>query len=898
MNKYSVNKKIISLILSLAMVAGTLFVTASDRLLADDAKAEITVGFSKVDVDNSWYLTADDPAKITGQYYKGVVTVDGKDILVPIEKAGDGSLVIWSNFFDMIEKPNSWPTSELKISKGTVLTQIDPNKNGNWTDIVEDGQTFIFANDLVVKCLAGVWKVPSADADTVEIGMDFKLVDTDNSWYFKADGLDKVTGQYYTGTVTIDGEATVVPFNRTEDGFVIWTDLFDVIAERGATAPKKTLEIAEGMILTQIDPNATGWKTPVEGGQTLKMVKALSCKNTSKGWADANDMEKEPVYTSLGFDMVEVDNSWYLTADSLEQIKGQYFKVNILIDGEDHIVPIERQGNKLVIWADFFTTIDPTSAIPTKTLQIPAGTILYQTNPNVSGWNTFVDKGETIITTNALTVKKENIGWTTGKGVETTVVKFGNSIGIYNAGTENECFSLYIGGPDTLKNANITLKGNVKADGKERECVIWFPGNGEMFFYTDGAKKSIIVDKNTEFVSVDKKTVVRFNKTYVLDMQEGIAYEPGKKPTEKKAQSLGLKYNRLVGTSFMFSWSMANKKTPEAGWYKTEAVVDGTAKTVLIEYTAFDDAFFIYTNCFNEYPVEGDAGYPKKTLQLKKGTKLTPITVGTWAYDITGQPYTLSSDLSVTKNGEVWMDSAYLKRIEKMEPLKVKIVFKQIMNAAAVFEVVTEDGKSIDSTYGDWTTARGMIKRGVQNDDTKKYTYSSEYAAYSITGTTFYVDNLRLNELEGLQIDKGTILYPDADCQSECPIQITNQVRIVRDKEDEWTVDRSFTTEMNVEAPVVNEEEQTSEEEVVVTVTDQTDASMGDRAKNYQSGNVVYHTGNDDEPEVIMISTEDTDHSGTFTLLRTEILLAIGGVLVLLAAGAFAIVRKKHKKKA
>lgn len=897
MNKYSINRKIISLILSLAMVAGTLFVTASDRLLADDAKPEITVGFDDVDTGNSWYLKTEDSAKITGTYYKGIVTVDGKNITIPIEKQGN-KLVIWSTFFDMIEKPNSWPDSEFKISKGTVFTQIDPNKYGNWIDIVEGGQTLVIANDLVVQNLAGAWVVPSTGTDTVEIGMSFKLVDTADSWYLKADGLDKVTGQYYMGTVTIDGQETVVPFNRTEDGFVIWSTLFDVIAERGATAPKETLEIAEGMTLTQIDPDVTGWKTPVEGGQTLKTVKALTCKNTSKGWADVNDMDKEPVYTTLGFDMVEVDDSWYLTTGGLEQIKGQYFKATILIDGEDHIIPIERQGNKLVIWADFFTTIDPTSAIPQKTLQIPAGTVFYQTNPTVTGWNTFIDKGETIITTNVLTVKKENIGWTTGKGVETTVVKFGDSIGLYNVGTENECFSLYIGGPNTLKNADITLKGNVKADGKERECVIWFPGNGEMFFYTDGAKKSIVVDKNTDFVSIDKKTVVRFNKTYLLDMQEGIAYEPGKKPTEKKAQALGLKYNRLVGTSFMFSWSMANKKIPKAGWYKTEAVVDGVTKTVLIEYTTFDDAFFIYTNCFNETPVEGDAGYPRKTLQLKKGTKLTPITVGTWAYDITGQPYTLSSDLSVTKNGEAWMDSAYLKRIEKMEPLKVKIVFKQIMNAAAVFEVVTEDGKSIDSTYGDWTTARGMLKRGVQNDDTKKYTYSGEYAAYSITGTTFYVDNLRLNELEGLQIDKGTILYPDADCKSERPIKITNQVRIVRDKEDEWTVDTSFTTEMNVQATVVNEEEQSAEEETVVVATDKTDASMGDKTKNYRSGNIVYHTGNADEEATIVISTDDTDHSGTFTLLKTEILLAIGGIFLVLAAGVFVIVRKKNKKKA
>lgn len=358
----------------------------------------------------------------------------------------------------------------------------------------------------------------------------------------------------------------------------------------------------------------------------------------------------------------------------------------------------------------------------------------------------------------------------------------------------------------------------------------------------------------------------------------------------------------------MFSWKMSGNKQPVDSWFRTEAIIDGKTKTVLMEFTSRDNAFFIYPNCFNDIPVEKDEGYPVKTFKMKKGTKLTPVILGTWGADVLGQPYILDNDIDVTKNGDIWMSTSYMEKIKEVKPLEVKIVFKQILNSAAVFEVVTPDGKRIDATYGDWTQARGMIQRGVQNEKTKKYSYTSEYAAYSITGDTFYIDGLRLNELEGLQIDKNTVLYPDSVCKSDTPIKILNQVRIVRDKNDEWVVDTKFTTGLSkeeLENTSVEGDDQSGNSSSDAEVVEDSSAMSGigavaenedNKKNNYLAKNIVFADAEADNTDSKLNMGYSAANDGES---NTVLWIVIAAVVVVLAAGSgivVALVRRRRKK--
>lgn len=903
MKKTTLKKKCLCLVFALVLVAGLITAPTVIKSNASGQEVEFAIDFNYVDAGDSWHFKVHDISKFTSKYYKGKIKIDGKEIEVPFEKENSG-FVVWSTLFNAINGEGTVPTSCVEVSKDTVLEEIAPLEATGWGTAKEGGQKLKITNDLRVEGISGTWNKVTGEQNVTNIGLTFVTVDDGNSWYFNLDDRNKLTAQFYHATIKVDGKDSKVVFDNQANAFVIWNNLFDEIDHKGITPPESKLEIPEGTIFYEINPNTTGWGTPVEGGQHLKLVNAISRQKKDGDWVSTDDLGKEPVYTAMEFDFVEVDGSWVFKSADVSKFTSKYYKAAVVADGKEMEVPFEKNATGFVVWETLFNAIQPDGKTPTKKLEIPMGTVFYEINPNTTGWKEPVKNGQQIITTNNLTVSKENVGWTEGKGLEPVILDLGKGVGIYNKGTENEVFSIVLDGPDSVKNMNLTIRGTINADGVDREGVILIPGNGEIFIYTMAAKKTIKISKDTDFVSTDKKTVIRFDKNYEIDLVKQIYYEQGKKPSEKKALNVEIAYERLVGESFMFSWKMTGDKKPAAAWYRTEAVIDGKTKSIIMEYTVQDESFFIYPNCFNELPVDGNEGYPVKNFKMKKGTKLTPIILGTWATDTLGQPYILTNDLDVSKNGSVWMSTDYMEKIEKIDPLEVKVVFKQIMNTAAVFEVITPDGKNIDLNYGDWTQARGMILRGVQNDKTKKYTYTSEYAAYSISGNTFYIDGLRLNELEGLQIDKNTILYPDSVCKSDTPIKIMNQVRIIRDENDEWTVDTKFTTALpktdedtdtsNGEqsdhvAGNVSGENITGEPTVLGSVLESEDS----KKNNYLESNIVF--GGEKK------ETADTSTMG-YTLVKnsednTTLWVVLAAAVVVLAGCVVVIVLLRKGKK-
>lgn len=121
----------------------------------------IEVGFKAADDTNGWTFTVDNAGAVAGQYYKGAVTIDGKEGHIVFSKQKSGSeFQVWVNFFD-IYKDATAPKRNLKIAAGTELCEVS---SANWQEMAA-GDTLTISNDLYVKNVAGAWKVSKEEAD-------------------------------------------------------------------------------------------------------------------------------------------------------------------------------------------------------------------------------------------------------------------------------------------------------------------------------------------------------------------------------------------------------------------------------------------------------------------------------------------------------------------------------------------------------------------------------------------------------------------------------------------------------------------------------------------------------------------------------------------------------------
>ena len=677
---------------------------------------------------------------------------------------------------------------------------------------------------------------------------------------------------------------------------------FKVKGEDGADA---TVTLATDATDVEVATPTSQWQD-VSGTFTVESeTHTISLKRQGTGKVFIDDVvikeaeSEEMEQVEISFDKYE--GGWYFTVDDISKIAGGCYRIPVKIDGNtttDIIIeyPQSWYPNGLAVWS--FTNFGGTT--PETSFEIAENAIMTPCDGITGSIDT---SRKAVMVTNQLKVIKKDGVWmesASAENQEETVIAIGECA--FNNG---DVFSAKITNLDAVKatrwySAISTensrtwgqVTGTIEADGEEQTMVVAFPGNGEVFFYLDGANKTLLISKNMKFSSANGKYIIQFTKNYEIDLVNNLVFEQGKRPVEKKAVNLKLGFDRLVNESFMFSYELFNGQRPQAGYYRTEAVIDGKETQVLMEYYPNDDAFFIYPNCFNATPVDGKEGYPAKRFELKKGAVLTPIIVGTWSKNVNGQPYQLSEGVSIVKDGTTWMDVDYFEYIKNAEPLNVKIVFERVKGRAAIMRVVTPDGQSIDSIYGDWTTARGNILRGIMNTATGAYTYENELAAYSITGNTFYIDGLRLNELDGLQIDAGTILYPDSTCKSNIPIKIVNQLRIIRDENDEWQVDKSFTTDYDLvdvnaasNGTQGNSDSSESSDEADKK-NDDTKLSGTDKEDNsYNLSNILFHS---DSKDVLPTSGKTVS-----TYIWVIILIAV----IVPAAGVGLFVFKDRKKK-
>ena len=267
---------------------------------------EMTVGFDYVNVDNTWYLTADS-AEGTNGYYKMTALVDGVEQSINIQRTNAG-FTIWPNQF----QDSVVPVSRFVIPAGTVLTS--------------SSGTITIVNELDVSYVDGVWGIT---VPNVDITLNFGQVTADNgTWQFTSDTVPE--NQYHKLAVTVDGVQCNVIMGQASGLMVIYPDFFF------GNIPANRFEIAAGTVMVPVDNN-NNWNV-ISGGTTLTVTNTVTVENAGGTWVDMSQ------YAGVTFtEVTAADLNVYRTEDQADSQYRSVFAIEAL-----NGIEIGNEG-----WANF-----------------------------------------------------------------------------------------------------------------------------------------------------------------------------------------------------------------------------------------------------------------------------------------------------------------------------------------------------------------------------------------------------------------------------------------------------------------------------------------------------------------------------------------------------------------
>lgn len=182
------------------------------------ASTTIKITGMSTDTANSWYLNLENPATVKGKYYKATILVDGEERILAIEKENDSRMVIWSNFFYVIEAGTSVPQSSIEIPKGTKLYPIDPDKTG-WSTVVA-GDSYVISDSIKAVKYGDTWVTNPQTHDSsatpeyynIDNGLTYQVNVSNNAYEIKK-GSETITDTTLTKVGTYD-------ITRVESGTV------------------------------------------------------------------------------------------------------------------------------------------------------------------------------------------------------------------------------------------------------------------------------------------------------------------------------------------------------------------------------------------------------------------------------------------------------------------------------------------------------------------------------------------------------------------------------------------------------------------------------------------------------------------------------------------------------
>ena len=661
--------------------------------------------------------------------------------------------------------------------------------------VSDNGTAYSFTKDLTVNASTGA---TYADPAVEPLDKTFVFYDAANdNWRFAVEDVSNLTaGQWYTADITVDGATRTVLFEYCEGvGFYIYNHCFGA-TPGSAACPASSVQIAAGTVLTPIStPDASA---VVAGGQTLRIAEAIVIVKDGDNWGAP---DTRPV--------IEID----MTNDDVNA---------------DHPVNYNSNNNRTWIW------VRTNEELPGAAWTVPAGTVTV----NVDGvdyagciaqkLDDADNKGFQIMIKDANCTNASKITIAAGSEyeLEGTVLRFTEDFvleqvsGIW--GKEGTVVPPVVGDLsltyDSMPSGSLYMTFTVDAeytqkyylaavtvDGTVKTLVIeigpdWAPTNA--FIWGLNATTTVAIAEGTLLCECDPNTGTEIaggkrlkltEKVEVINVDGAWMDKDAPPPVPPlDPVDVTLTFENINGNN---DWAFSGEGTlPTVNtWYAAIVQLDGDERTLLFEYDVASGYFYIYHHCFWNVPNDSADLLPVESLVLDEGLVLSALSSPN-AEDVTegGQPLKLTAKVDMQKADGVWADQEAV--IDLSDALEVGITIEQVDGTNILWlNAILADGTAIKDIYGDWTSAFGTVRLGTYNADGTVNWTVDQGAIFSLTGTYFHMSSISLANYDAIQIDAGTVVLPAATCNSDRPIVIANNFRIVRDENDEWVIDEEFT---------------------------------------------------------------------------------------------------------
>lgn len=820
MKKYKNLKRILSVILAVVLLAGTVSAFGYQKAEASQTEYnEVSISYGS-DSEGGVFLTAsiiDGPnkgQKIHEAYgdwksaSQSVIICDGKAQQVTFSIAIDSMLLEAAS-------PGLNSYERIEIAEGTVLTMLDSSQLKTPIKI---------KNKLILAKENGKWmEVKDAPKETNVVEVTYNGIDSDVMYLLAniVEGPDagKKVGDVYgswkgaTGTILVNESTAIEVLVSTAETTLSVQEIHNALWSTYSTVTIKhdTLFYPKNDALSSV---------PIRIKNDLvlenKNGKLEEKADESGSKDDSGEQEKVTDVKVTGHEMYpkEEDGFCQIIYYTDENLNVLYPSGGFR--GELSLGDTKKQvdfwfGDNL-----FYTvgiTYDEYVKADKITLQKDS---LYQVIGN--------DKAQIKLTNGIELVKKS------GRWMDASAKVHDYTIDdheIYRIETSN-CYQLILKFTGDMRDTSLLpFRGFVLLDGKAKELE-WFvdPTNG--LFYTvgitleegDKAKKIEIAKDSFFTIDGDTKNVVHMNNACKLVQLDG-EWVKDEGQTKIEYNEVKLSYSSCDGKGFYLKAEIVagpdkgktiGSKDVYGDWLSSAAgtMTYNKNKTMDVWFSPTGDMIY----------VSGDYDLAKlRNITFKKGTVLSPMA---------GAKYNTMMKLSNTL--ELAKDTRYDRWVLAKDVNKkynfndVKVGVTRVTGAVLEMKgAFTENGsKQLKDIYGDWVILNGAITLG----DPAKGKYTEGGAAWSLAGDMLMLYGISAGLMDSIQIKAGTVLWPDASCKSQNPIRITNDVVMRRNAEDEWVISKGrYTASMMNTTPSQKDDSTTSnkseaKEETTTTLTE------------------------------------------------------------------------------
>lgn len=388
--------------------------------------------------------------------------------------------------------------------------------------------------------------------------------------------------------------------------------------------------------------------------------------------------------------------------------------------------------------------------------------------------------------TNGLSLAKESGIW-----LDANAKKHNYAVDDFEIYRLENCYQLILKFTEDVRKTTIMpLTGSVLLDGKAKE-VEWYVDETNGLFYTVGITleegdkaKKIEVAKDTLFTILDDtQNVLRISKSLQIIKIDGI-WVKDEGQTKLVYNEVKLSYSSCDGRGFFLKAEIV--AGPDKGKTIGSADVYGdwlSSASGAITYNKSKSMDVWFSPSADMIYVSGDYDLSKmKTITFKKGTVLEPLA---------GAKYNVMMKLANTL--ELAKDTRYDRWVLAKDVNKKYTFHDVTVGVTRVTGAVLEmkgafnnNDKLLRDVYGDWVLLNGAITIG----DPVNGKYTDGGATWSLAGDMLMLYGISAGLMDSIQIKAGTVLWPDASCKTQTPIRITNAVVMKRNAEDEWVISK------------------------------------------------------------------------------------------------------------